>query len=295
VTGKGEAGIPTPLPAGLAALCYALALPWVVFTVSVYVIILVGGFVTAVGRDYTPTLESYLTAFRVEHTQFGWFFSGSAWPSFFATTEVSLIAAPLTAAIGVLTGYLLTRQDFRGRKAFDFAAMLSFAIPGTVVGVSYILAFNVPPIEITGGALILVICFVFRNMTVGVRSGMATLAQIDKSLDEASLTLGARSFTTLRRVMLPLLRPAVVASLIYAFVRAMTAVSAVIFLVSGQYNMATTYIVGRVDAGEWGVAIAYSSALIVFMLAVILGIERLVGERRLGRRAAAGAVVAQAG
>ena len=164
-----------------------------------------------------------------------------------------------------------------------------------MVGVSYILAFNVPPIEITGTGLILVICFVFRNMPVGVRSGIATLAQIDKSLDEASLTLGARSFTTMRRVTAPLLKPAVIATLIYSFVRAMTAVSAVIFLVSAEYNMATTYIVGRVDAGEHGLAIAYSSALIVVMLVVILGIERVIGERRLGRRTSVGPVAVQAG
>ena len=209
--------------------------------------------------------------------------------------EVAAVAAPLTAAIGLLTAYLLTRQHFAGRKAFEFAAMLSFAVPGTVVGVSYILAFNVPPVEITGTGLILVICFVFRNMPVGVRSGIATLSQIDKSLDEASMTLGARSFTTVRRVTAPLLKPAIVATLIYSFVRAMTAVSAVIFLVSAEYNMATTYIVGRVDAGEHGLAIAYSSALIVVMLAVILGIGGLVGERKLGRRTAMGAVAVQSG
>src|SRR5204862_7925321 len=114
-----------------------------------------------------------------------------------------------------------------------------------------------------------------------------TLAQIDRSLDEASLTLGARSFATVRRVILPLLRPAVVASLVYSFVRAMTAVSAVIFLVTAEYNMATTYIVGRVEAGEFGLAIAYSSTLILIMLAAVLLIQLLVGERRLGRRAVA--------
>jgi len=125
-----------------------------------------------------------------------------------------------------------------------------------------------------------------------VRAGMATLSQIDKSLDEASLTLGARSAATMRRVMLPLLRPAIVASLIYSFVRAMTAVSAVIFLVTAEWNMATTYIVGRVEAGEFGLAIAYSSVLIVVMLFAILLIQALIGERRLGRRAA-GAVAMQ--
>ena len=121
-------------------------------------------------------------------------------------------------------------------------------------------------------------------MPVGVRAGIAALSQIDKSLDEASLTLGARSATTLRRVVLPLLRPAILASMVYSFVRAMTAVSAVIFLVSAEWNMATTYIVGRVEAGEFGLAIAYSSVLILVMLAVIRLVDLLVGERNLGRR-----------
>ena len=138
-----------------------------------------------------------------------------------------------------------------------------------MIGVSYILAFNVPPIEITGTALILVVCNVFRNMPVGVRAGMASISQIDRSLDEASSTLGARGATTLRRILLPLLKPAVVAALVYSFVRAMTTVSAVIFLVSAEYEWATTYIINRVVNGDYGVAIAYSSVLIVLMVAVI--------------------------
>jgi iron(III) transport system permease protein len=284
VSGKGDAGLPIALPRRVAAACYGTALPWALFTILIYVTIFLGGFVEAIGRDYTPTLKHYLIAFGIESTPAGWFFSGSAWDSFSATIEVSAIAAPLTAAMGLVTAYLLARQTFRGKRAFEFGTLLSFAIPGTVIGVGYILAFNVPPIEITGTALILVLCFIFRNMPVGVRAGLATLSQIDKSLDEASLTLGARSFTTFRRVVLPLLRPAIVAGLVYSFVRAMTAVSAVIFLVSARYNMATAYIVGRADAGEYGVAIAYSSALIVVMLAVITLIQLAVGERRLGRR-----------
>ena len=286
VTGKGDAGIPLPLPRRVALASYLTAIPWAVFTLAVYVIIVVGGFVRSMGRDYTPTLDHFLTAFRVERAEWGIYFSGSAWDSFFATVKVAALAAPLTAAIGLLTAYLLTRQRFSGQRAFEFGTLLSFAIPGTVVGVSYILAFNVPPIEITGTGFILVMCFVFRNMPVGVRSGIATLSQIDKSLDEASLTLGARSATTMRRVVLPLLRPAVVASLVYSFVRAMTAVSAVIFLVTAEYNMATTYIVGRVEAGEFGLAIAYSTVLILVMLIAIVAIQLAVGERRLGRRSA---------
>jgi iron(III) transport system permease protein len=286
VTGKGDAGLPAALPRWLAWLCYGVTVPWTLFTLAIYAVIVVGGFVRSMGRDYTLTLQHYLTGFAVEATPQGLHFTGGAWNSFWTTIEIAAIAAPVTAAIGLLTAYLLARQTFAGKSAFEFGTLLSFAIPGTVIGVSYILAFNVPPVELTGTAAILVICFVFRNMPVGVRSGIATLSQIDRSLDEASLTLGARSLVTIRRVVLPLLRPALVAALVYSFVRAMTAVSAVIFLVSAKYNLATAYIVGRVEAGEFGLAIAYSTVLIVVMLAVILLIQVLVGERRLGRRAA---------
>jgi iron(III) transport system permease protein len=293
VTGKGDAGLPVPLPRRITWLSAAVIVPWVALTVVIYIVILIGGFVRNMGRDFTPTLEHYLTGFAIDFSD-GLYFQGSAWASFFTTVKVAAIAAPLTALIGLITAYLLTRQRFRGRGALEFATMLSFAIPGTVLGVAYILAFNVPPVEITGTGLILVVAFVFRNMPVGVRSGIAGLAQIDKSLDEASTTLRARSFTTLRRVVLPLLKPALVSALVYSFVRSMTAVSAVIFLVSAEYNLSTAYIIGRVEAGEFGLAIAYSSVLIVFMAFGIGLIQLSVGERRLGRRARRGAVAAPA-
>jgi iron(III) transport system permease protein len=285
MSGKGDAGLPTPLPAGARRACYAVALPWMLLTVVIYAIALAGGFVETWGRDYTPTLRHYVKAFGIERGPHGMIWAGAAWDSFWTTVKLSAIAAPLTAALGLLAAYLLTRQRFIGQRVFEFGTMLSFAIPGTVIGISYILAFNVPPIEITGTALILVACNVFRNMPVGVRAGMASMAQIDKSLDEASTMLGAHGFTVLRTILLPLLKPAVVAALVYSFVRAMTTVSAVIFLVSAQYEWATTYIVNRVINGDYGVAIAYSSALIALMLVAIWLIQMLVGERRLGRRA----------
>jgi iron(III) transport system permease protein len=288
LTGKGDSGLPVPLPNGVRRACYAIALPWIALTVAVYAMTFVGGFVEQWGRDYSPTLKHYVKAFAIEQgPQGGWIWAGTAWNSFWTTFRLSAIAAPVTAVLGLLTAYCLTRHRFKGQAAYEFGTMLSFAIPGTVIGVSYILAFNVPPIEITGTGLILILCNVFRNMPVGVRAGMASMAQIDSSLDEASTTLGARGFTTLRRVLLPLAKPAVIAALVYSFVRAMTTVSAVVFLVSAEYEWATTYIINRVTNGDYGVAIAYSTMLIAVMLVAILAIQTLVGERRIGRRAAA--------
>lgn len=291
VAGKGDGGVPAALPTALRAGCYAAVAPWLVLTIVVYAIILAGGFVQSIGRDNTPTLDYFLTAFSIEKGVNGWFLSGSAWPSLLMTIGLALVAMPLTAALGILTAYLLDRQRFAGRTLFEFLAMMSFAIPGTVVGVSYILAFNVPPVQLTGTGLIIVISFIFRNMPVAIRAGLANLGQIDRSLDEASLVLGARSFATLRRVILPILKPAIVTAMIYSFVRAVTAVSAVIFLATGRFNLATVYIVGRADVGEYGIAIVYSAVMILVMMAVLVGIQLAVGERRLGRRRAASEVV----
>ncbi len=287
VAGKGDSGVHAVLPRRAQWLIYGTAVPWMAFTLVVYAMIVVGGFVENFGRDNSFTLKHYVVTFGIEWGQHGIVWAGRAWNSLWTTLQLSALAAPLTAGIGLLTAYLLTRQEFHGKKAFEFTTMLSFAIPGTVIGVSYIIAFNVPPIELTGTGIILVICFVFRNMPVAIRAGIATLSQIDKSLDECSLTLRHGSFATLRRVIVPLLRPAIVAALVYSFVRAITSVSAVIFLVSAEYNLATAYIVNRVEVSEYGVAIAYSSALVVIMAIGVGLIQLVVGERRLGRRSAA--------
>ena len=185
-----------------------------------------------------------------------------------------------------VVAYLLARTEFRGQGWFEFIALLAFAIPGTVLGVSYILAFNVPPVELTGTGLIIVLCFMFRNLPVGVRAGTAAFKQLDKSLDEASLMLRASTRQTLVHVVLPLLKPALVAALVYSFVRAMTTVSAVIFLVTAENELATTYIIGRVGNGDYGVALVYCTVLILLMSVATALIQLLVGERKLGRRSA---------
>jgi iron(III) transport system permease protein len=284
VSGKGDAGVAMPLPDTVRRLCVGVAGPWLAFTVVVYVFAFIGGFVQTWGRDYTPTFKHFITAFDLEWGAHGLVWVGTAWNSLFTTVKLAAIAAPICAGIGLLISWLLARTQFVGQRVFEFAALLAFAIPGTVLGVSYILAFNVPPFELTGTSLIIVLCFVFRNLPVGVRAGTASFKQLDKSLDEASTMLRAGTATTLRRVVLPLLKPALVAALVYSFVRSMTTVSAVVFLVTAENELATTYIIGRVGNGDYGVALAYCTVLIVLMSLATAGIQWLVGERKLGRR-----------
>ena len=288
VTGKVDGGLPMPLPDGWRRLALAVVVPWLAFTLVVYLFAFAGGFVATWGRDYTPTLRHFVAAFDIQRADAdvgsALVFAGTAWNSLFTTLKLSAIAAPLCAAFGLVIAWLLARTTFRGRHAFEFGALLAFAVPGTVVGVSYIVAFNVPPFELTGTGLIIVLCFVFRSLPVGVRAGSAAFRQIDRSLDDASTMLRASTATTLRRVVAPLLRPALVAALVYSFVRSMTTVSAVVFLVTAETELATTYIIGRVGNGDYGVALAYCTVLIALMSVAVALIHWSVGERSIGRR-----------
>jgi iron(III) transport system permease protein len=284
VSGKGDAGLPSALPDSVQRVVKVVVYPWLLFTLVVYLFAFIGGFVQTWGRDYTPTLNHFKTAFALEWGEFGLVWAGTAWNSLWTTLKLAGISAPLTAAVGLLIAWLLARAEFKGRETLEFAALLAFAIPGTVLGVSYILAFNVPPVELTGTGLIIVLCFMFRNLPVGVRAGTAAFKQLDRSLDEASSMLRASTTQTLFRVVLPLLKPALVAALVYSFVRSMTTVSAVIFLVTAENELATTYIIGRVGNGDYGIALAYCTVLIVLMSLATATIQVLVGERKLGRR-----------
>ncbi|WP_458094252.1 ABC transporter permease [Roseomonas sp. WA12] len=280
IGGKGDGGLAPPLPAGVRRLCLAVVLPWAGLTVALYVLAISGGFVEVWGRDYTPTLRHMVKAFEINDGQL----TGLAWNSVITTVTLAAISAPITAALGIAAAWLFSRTRFAGKGLLEFAAMLSFAVPGTVIGVAYLRAFNLPPLELAGTGAIIVACFVFRNLPVGLRSGMAAMAQIDPSLDEASHTLGGGGGDAFRRVLLPLLRPAIVAGLVYAFVRAMTTISAVIFLVTADTELATVFIVNRVINGDYGLAIAVAVVLIALMI-VMLGLAQLlVGRRQIGRR-----------
>ena len=136
MSGKGDSGLPTPLPENVRRVCYAAAIPWIILTVVIYAMVAVGGFVEQWGRNYTPTLRHYIKAFGVESGANGLLWVGTAWASFWTTVKLSAIAAPVTAVMGLLTAYILTRHRFRGQSAFEFGTLLSFAIPGTVIGVS---------------------------------------------------------------------------------------------------------------------------------------------------------------
>ena len=228
-----------------------------------YGLVVVGSFTKLWGVDYSLTLNNYVEAFRL----------GADY--ILDSLLLAAIATPLTGVLGMVVAFIVKRKQFVGRGLMDVTSMLSFAVPGTVVGIGYILAFNQPPLMLRGTAAIIVLLFVFRNMPVGIRAAAASLDQMDHSLEEASINLGAGSLTTFRRILLPLIAPAFFAGLAYSFVRCMTAISAVIFVVSGRWNLITVAILGFVENSDFSQAAALSIILILFVMAA-LGLIQLV-------------------
>lgn len=251
--------------------------------VTIYVTVFIGAFTKILGVNNSFTLANYQ-----------YVLAGIGSDAMFTTTILALIATPIAGVLGMILAWLIVRKVKRGRGVLDFMGMLGLAVPGTVLGIGYALAFNKPLIigniqllpalagggAIFGGAVAIVMVYVIRSMPSGQRSGVAALQQIDPAIDEASTSLGASGITTFRTITLPLIRPALLSGLTYAFARAMTTLSPIIFITTPQTKIMTSQILSEVDAGRFGNAFAYCTILIVIVLSVIGLMNLLVRDPR---------------
>jgi iron(III) transport system permease protein len=191
--------------AGLALLGFCILMSALIL--YFYLLLFYASIVLAFGANHTLTLEHYRVIFS------------EGLPAIKDTLIIALVGMPLGGLYGIVLGYLVGRTTFVSRKAMEVVSMLNYALPGTIVGIAYLLAFNDEPLALTGTATILIACYVFRYSPIGIRTTIALLQQIDSSMEEASASLGASSLVTFRRVMLPLILPAFFAGLGVVFIR----------------------------------------------------------------------------
>ncbi|MDC4232555.1 iron ABC transporter permease [Actinomyces sp. B33] len=183
------------------------------------------------------------------------------------------IATPIVAIMGLLISFLLARRRFPGSNILRFSTLLSFAAPGTIIGIGYIQTFNSWPLMLTGTAVIIVAAMVVKNLQVAIEGGNNQLKQIDPAIEEASTIMGASNTRTFLKIVLPLLRPAIFTALAYAFTRSLTTLSAVIFLISASWNLVTVTILGQVESSRLSVAAAYCVILIFIVLGVMTAMQ----------------------
>ncbi|MFA7428053.1 ABC transporter permease [Mesotoga sp.] len=258
VTGKPTTSVLKSVSKPVKWILFSLCMFIAVFTLTIYATIFWGAFVKAWGMNNTLTLENFKYVFDV------------GLEAIKDTLVIAFTSTPISAVLGMIIAFLLVRKVFPGRRVMEFTSMLSFAVPGTVIGIGYILSFNKPPLLLTGTLAILVLNFVFRYIPVGIQSGVALLNQVDPAIEEAAYTLGADNRQVFTKVTLPLIMPAFFSALVFAFVRAMTAISAAIFLVSARWNLITVQILSQSDSGRLSEACAFSVLLIGMIMSFIL-------------------------
>lgn len=245
----------------LIAFCIAVTL----FVLIMYALVPFGSLFKLWGRDFSLSLKWY-----------HYIFKNNGYRVFTDSILLSLIASPLTALLSMMISYLVVKRNFKGKALMEFTAMLAMAVPGTVLGVGFIRGFNSGLFHsgflqgLYGTGTILVIVFIVRSLPVGTRSGIAALRQIDKSIEESAYDLGANSAKVFTSVTLPLIKESFFSGLVTTFVRSITAISAIILLVTPKYLLITVRINEHAEKGNYGVACTYATILILITYTAII-------------------------
>ena len=263
-----------------------LTVGWFVsfFIILIYATVIMGAFVKIIGIDNSFTLDN-----------FRYILSGIGNDAILKTSMMALIAMPIAGLLGMLIAWLVIRKVKRGAEVLDFFGMLGIALPGTVLGIGYAFTFNepvklfgitiLPQIagggSIFGGAVAIIAVYMVRSSPVGQRSGIAALQQIDTSIDEASASLGASGGRTFRKISLPLIRPAFLTGLMFAFARSMTTLSPIIFITTPNTPIITSLILAEADTARYG----YAFALCLILMSIVLIVMGLINLVVRGQRA----------
>ena len=247
----------------LTVLCSLVAL----FVIMMYICVPIGACFPTWGYKFFPLTGKW---FKLVFTRYHGF------QAFRDSFILSLISAPITALLSMIISYLVVKRKFKSKGFIEAVSMLAMAVPGTVLGVGYIRGFSGGLFHtgfmqgLYGTGLILIIVFVVRSLPTGTRSGISALRQIDKSIEESAYDMGADSFRVFMTVTLPLIKDSFLSGLVTAFVRSITAISAIILLVTPQFLLITVQINEFAEKGSYSLACAFATILIVITYGSVL-------------------------
>ncbi len=257
-------GDPLPLNPGIRRIC--LTLSWIIIgaIAVMFAFVVAGAFVRTLGVNNTFTLDHFATSRGLGYIR--------------NSLLVAVLAALVASVLGVIQGFVLARKDVPVKGFQEFSSLFGLAVPGTVIGIGYVLVFNGAPFYLTGTITILVLNMAFRNVGVSMSAAISKLHQVDTAYEEASADLGAGPIRTFWRVAVPLLLPAFMSGFVYTFMTTMVTISSVVFLVSPGTNLAAVYILNLANTAAIGEASAMSFLLICSVLAILGALRWL--ERR---------------
>jgi iron(III) transport system permease protein len=260
--------VATPLT-GVRGTLLALGTGTLVLLSNMPLFVVVGSsFLEVRGVVFQPalTLANYTNAFAA--------LGDALWNSLI----YAAIALAMILVIGALAGYLIARRGSLLSRMADLLIMVPYVVPGTVLGIGYASVFNQPPLMLTGTASIIVVMYVIRRLPYVARASASIVYQIDRGLEEASQSLGVRPLGGFRRVMLPLMRPGLLAGAAIAWVEVFNELSASIVLYTGGTRTLPVAAYQQSLAGDVGMAAAYATMLIAITAGALALFIRLRGR-----------------
>lgn len=253
-----------------AALAYLVSYLIVALSTLPLGLVVVYSFRKTSGPVFKPGfgLDSYLKVFREV-------------PKTFTNSLLfSVAAVVLIVVVGTLLGFVLARRRSMAAKTLDPLLMIPYLIPGTVVGIGFIVAFGKPPLFLLGTGFIIVLAYFIRRLPYSVRSAASILKQIDPALEEAAVNLGSPPARSFRRVTMPLMMPGIVSGAIMSWVTAINEVSTTILLYVGKtMTMPIRIFLSAVD-GYYGQASAMSTILMAATAVALYVVNRFLGGSR---------------
>ncbi len=267
IVGKPTAVDPKEMTPVIKYSLFMIVIPVAIMVLLSFAVIVLGAFVKIVGVDNTFVIDHILNM--------------QSNTAIFNSVKLSLLAGLFGAIVGTLLAYVIMRGKFKGRRVMEMMALSGFALPGTVIGVGYIMAFNKPPFLLAGTIWILILNCAFRFLAVGVEAGISKLHQISIEIEEASADLGADFITIFFKVILPIMFSAFIAGFIYTFMTTMMSLSSVIFLVTPGFDLAAVYIYLTAQLGELGLASAATVKMILIVVVCFASLKLLAKKTGL--------------
>lgn len=266
VTGKEVSLQPYPphpvVKWGLFAFCCLISL----FVVLVYGTLFYGSLAKAVGYNWNLTLSNY----------------SYVWDKIFQignSIKYSALSAFCAAFLGMILAYIVHKKQVGINPILDLLAVIPSAVPGMFLGLSYVIAFNTPPVKLTNTGFIMVLALMFWNLPTCYSSSVAGIQQISNSVEDAALNLGADSFRGFKDVMLPLLQIPFLSGFVLSFLRSVTCLSVIVFIYAPSTAVGTVSILGLVSYGQWGAAAAFTVVLITIAFAALYSTEFFMKKR----------------
>ena len=200
------------------------------------------------------------------------------WLAVSNTFIVALSSASIVTFIGIVLAWTIMRTRLPGRAVLDFVSFLSLGIPAVIAGLASMLLYLSLPIGVYGTVMVLVLAYSYR-MAVATRLTRASLMQIHAELEEASSVAGGQWLTTIRRIVLPLLTPSLVASFVLLFIIGFREFTIPAILQSPDNQVLSVMMWQAFQAGKTQQAAALGTMIVLFVIPVIFGLRRFVLAR----------------